>query len=153
MAQPNSSFDELASLTISKYSKTLRDNVSNNIPLYAMMKDAGAVVEEDGGVYLLENLDFGDNTTFKWFNGFEEISISPSEFATTASFDWKEGGGNAVFSHREVAQNSGESKQHDLVKGKIKNLERTIINNVGAALFYAGTESDGKAFTGLQAAA
>jgi len=123
---------------------------SNNIPLYAMMKDAGAVEEVDGGIYLLENLDFGDNQTFKWFNGYEELSIAPSDFATTAHFDWKEGGGNAVFSYREVAQNSGPSKRHDLIKGKIKNLERTIINNLGAALFYAGTESSGKAFGGAQ---
>jgi len=63
MVQPNSTFDELATLTISEYSPTLRDNVSNNIPLYAMMKDAGAVEEVDGGIYLLENLDFGDNQT------------------------------------------------------------------------------------------
>lgn len=150
MVQPNSTFDELASLTISEYSPTLRDNVSNNIPLYAMMKDAGAVEEVDGGIYLLENLDALDNGTFKWFNGYEELSISPSDFATTAHYDWKEGGGNAVFSHREVAQNSGPSKRHDLIKGKIKNLERTITNNVGAALTYAGTESSGKAFGGLQ---
>ncbi len=59
----NATFDELASLTISKYSKELRDNVSNNIPLWAMMKDAGAVVEVDGGIYLLENLDAFDNAT------------------------------------------------------------------------------------------
>ncbi len=150
MAQPNSTFDELASLTISKYSSTLRDNVSNNIPLYAFMKDAGAVVEEDGGIYLLENIDYNDNETFTWFNGYEEISIAPSEFATTAHFDWKECAGNAVFSKREVAQNSGESKQHDLVKGKVKNLERTIINNLGASLFHIGTENDGKSFGGLQ---
>ena len=131
--------------------KSRRGNTrSNNIPLYAFMKDAGAIVEEDGGIYLLENLDYNDNETFTWFNGYEEISIAPSEFATTAHFDWKECAGNAVFSAREVAQNSGESKQHDLVKGKVKNLERTIINNVGAALFHAGTENDGKSFGGLQ---
>ncbi len=152
MADPNSSFSELASLTISKYSKTLKDNVSNNIPLYAFMKDEGAIVEEDGGVYLLENLDYGDNATFKWYSGYDEIPIEPSPFATTANFDWKECAGNAVFSRREVAQNSGESKQHDLVKGKIKNLERTIINNVGAALHYAGTENSGLSFGGLQLA-
>lgn len=146
----NALFDELASLTISKYSPTLRDNVSNSIPLWAMMKDVGAVEEVDGGIYLLENLDAFENGTFTWFNGYEEISIQPSEFATTANFDWKEAGGNAVFSNREVAQNSGESKCHDLIKGKIKNLERTIINNLGAALFYAGTEFSGKAFGGLQ---
>lgn len=147
----NPTFDELASLTISKYSKTLSDNVSNNIPLWAMMKDEGAVDDTvDGGIYLLENLDAFDNTTFRWFNGYEEIPITPSEFATTAHFDWKEGGGNAVFNNREVAQNSGESKRHDLIKGKIKNLESTITNNLGAALFYAGTEFSGKAFGGLQ---
>ncbi len=45
--------------------KSLRDNkASNNIPLWAMMKDAGAVEEVDGGIYLLENLDALDNTTF-----------------------------------------------------------------------------------------
>lgn len=27
------------------------------------MKDAGAIVEEDGGIYLLENLDYNDNET------------------------------------------------------------------------------------------
>jgi hypothetical protein len=150
VASPNSTFDELASLTISKYSKTLRDNVSNNIPLYAFMKDEGAVEEVDGGVYLLENMDYGDNSTFTWFNGYQEVPITPSDFATTAHFDWKECAGNAVFSHREVAQNSGESKQHDLVKGKIKNLERTIINNIGAALHYAGTENSGLSIGGLQ---
>ena len=150
MASPNSSFDELASLTISKYSKTLRDNVSNHIPLYAFMKDENAIVEEDGGIYLLENMDYGDNATFTWFNGYQEISIEPSPFATTANFDWKECAGNAVFSAREVAQNSGESKQIDLIKGKIKNLERTIINNLGAALHYAGTENSGLSFGGLQ---
>jgi len=150
MASPNSSFDELASLTISKYSKTLRDNVSSHIPLYAFMKDANAVVEEDGGIFLLENMDYGANTTFTWFNGYQEIPISASEFATTANFDWKECAGNAVFNAREVAQNSGEAKQHDLIKGKIKNLERTITNNLGAALHYAGTENSGLSFGGLQ---
>jgi hypothetical protein len=152
MVQPNSSFDELASITIANYSDDLRDNVSNNIPLWAMMKDEGAVVEEDGGTYLLENLDFGDNATFKWYSGYEEISTSPSEVFTTAQFDWKECGGNVVFNEREKAINAGRQKKFDLVKNKTKNLERTMINNLGAALFFAGTENDGKSFGGLQAA-
>lgn len=150
MPQPNSSFDELASITISNYSDTLRDNVSNNIPLYAFMDDEGAIVEEDGGIYLLENLDFGDNATFKWFFGYEELSTAPTEAFTSANFDWKEANCNIVFNAREVAQNSGRSKRHDLIKSKTVNAERTMRNNIGAALFYIGTESDGKAFGGLQ---
>jgi hypothetical protein len=49
-----------------------------------------------------------------------------------------------------VAQNSGRAKQHDLIKSRTVNLERTMRNNIGAAQFYVGTESSGKAFGGLQ---
>ena len=150
MAQPNSSFDELASLTVNRYSKTLRDNVSNNIPTWAMFKDAGGIVEEGGTLQLIENLDFGDNATFTWFSGYDPISTTPREFATTAAFDWKECAGNATFSAREVSINDEPSKQHDLVKGKLKNLERTITNNLGAAVYYIGTESSGLAMAGAQ---
>ena len=150
MAQPNSSFDEYASLTIANYSDDLRDNVSNNIPLYAFMKAEGAVVETDGGTTLLENLDFGDNPTFKWFDGFEELTVSQGDFATSANFDWKEANVNIVFSERDKAINSGKAKRHDLVKGRTRNAESTLRNNIGAALFYAGTENSGKSIGGLQ---
>lgn len=150
MVQPNSSFDELASITVNEYSKTLRDNVSNNLPTWAMFKDAGAIVEVGGTIYLIENLDFGDNSTFTWFSGYDPISIQPSDAFTTANFDWKECAGNAVFNAREIAQNSEPGKQHDLIKGKIKNLERTITNNLGAATYYVGTESSGLAMAGAQ---
>ena len=114
------------------------------------MDDAGAIIEEDGGIYLLENLDFADNATFKWFNGYEVLSTTPSEVFTSANFDWKEANVNVVFNAREVAQNSGRSKRFDLIKSKTVNAERTMRNNVGAAMFYIGTESSGKAFGGLQ---
>jgi len=150
MAQPNSSFDELASITIANYSEDLRDNVSNSIPTWYFFDEAGAIVEEDGGNYLLENLDFADIVTFTWYSGNQEISTSPTEAFTSANFDWKEGGCNIVFNAGEVAKNSGRSKKHDLIKGKTRNAERTMGNNVGAALYYVGTESDGKAFGGAQ---
>ncbi len=151
MAQPNSSFDQLASLTISNYSKTLRDNVSANIPLYTFMKDNDGIDDTvDGGVYLLENLDYQANQTVAWYNGFEEISITPSDFATTANFDWKECGGNFVVSERQVAINSGAARQHNLLKSGIKNLEVSLSNNIGAALVNVGTEYSGKSFGGLQ---
>lgn len=152
MADANLSFDELASMTIANYSETLADNVSNNIPTWAMFKDAGAIEEEDGGTTLLEGLDYGDNPTFKWYSGYEEIPTTASPVIGSANYDWKECGGNAVWSAREIAINSGRQKKHDLIKSRTINLERTITNNLGAALYYAGTEFDGKALTGFQAA-
>lgn len=151
MGQPNSSFDELASITIANYSPTIADNVSNNIPLYAMMKDADGVEDADGGTTLLETLDFGDNPNFKWFSGYEELSLMAHDAIGAANFDWKECNVNIVFNRREIAINSGPAKRHDLIKSKTLNGERTATNNLGAALFYLGTETDGKALTGLQA--
>jgi hypothetical protein len=153
MATPNStsfSFDELASLTIANYSDEIRDNVTNNIPIWAMMKDEGAVDEAGGGTVLSEQLDFGDNATFKWFSGYESLSQVPTTAIGSATFDWKECNANVIFNRREIAINSGPEKRHDLIKSKSKNAERTILNNLGAASFYAGTEHDGKAFGGLQ---
>lgn len=150
MSQPNASIDELAAITIANYSDEFRDNVSNNIPTWHFFDEAGAVVEEDGGTVLTETLDFADNVTFKWYNGYEEISTSPTEAFTRADYDWKEGGCNILFNEREAAINSGREKKLDLITGKRKNAERTLRNNVGAALYYAGTESDGKAFGGAQ---
>lgn len=150
MPQPNASFDELASLTIANYSPTIADNVSNNIPLYAMMKDADGVETADGGTTLLEQLDFGDNTTFKWFSGYEELILTPTEAIGSANFDWKECNANVIFNKREVSINAGAEKKHDLIKAKSVNADRTITNNLGAAVYYVGTESDGKAIGGLQ---
>lgn len=151
MSQPNASFDELASITIANYGPTIADNVSNNIPLYAMMKDSEGVEEADGGTTLQEALDFGDNPNFKWFTGYEELSLNAHDAIGSANFDWKECNVNIPFSRRQIAINSGAAKRHDLIKSKTVNGERTITNNLGAALFYVGTESDGKALTGLQA--
>ena len=151
MAQPNSSFTELAAITIANYSKELSDNVSNNIPLLFYIDKKGNLKEDvSGGTTILENLDYGDNASFKWFSGYEELSVAPTDAFTAASFDWKECNANVIFSQREVAINSGEAKQFDLIKSKTLNTQRSIKNNLGAALYYSNTESDGKAIGGLQ---
>jgi len=152
MSGPNSSFSELAAITIANYSSELFDNVSNNLPLLYLLKQKGnvATVDVDGGTTILENLEYGDNASFKWYSGYEELSVTPSDVFTAASFDWKQCNCNAIFSGREIAINSGPSKQYDLIKSKTKNAERTMTNNLGASLYYAGTENDGKSVGGLQ---
>lgn len=151
MPQPNSSFSELASITINNYSKEFADNVTNHIPLLKFFKSNGSAKEDlGGGVYILENLMYGDNAGFQWFNGYETLSVAPTDAFTAAQYDWKEAYAPVVFSNREVLQNSGEEKQFDLIENKTKNAEFTLANNIGASLFYSNTESDGKAIGGLQ---
>ena len=153
MASPNTDFDDLAATTIDKYSSELADNVTNAIPLWAYLKENGNLKsgEVDGGLHILENLAYGENGNFKWFNGYELLDVTPSEMVTAASFDWKECNANVVFNGREVAINSGsDTKKFDLIETRTKNTERTLANNMGAAVYYAGTENDGKSIGGLQ---
>ena len=153
MTAPNSNFDQLAAITIAHYSKELYDNVTNNIPLLTFLKKRGNLKarEVGGGTKILENLRYSENGNFKWFNGFEQISVTPTDDFTAAEFEWKECNANVIFSQRQIAINSGsEEQQFDLIQGKTASTEDTITNNLGAALFYSNTESSGKAIGGLQ---
>lgn len=151
MADPNSNFDELASITLAKYSRRMHDNVTNNIPLLYYIKKSGGMREiTDGGTKILENLRYGDNASFKWFSGYEELSVAPTDDFTAAEFEWKECNANVIFSGREIAINSGAAKQFDLIENKQQSCEDTMMNNLGAALFYSNTENDGKSIGGFQ---
>jgi hypothetical protein len=153
MTAPNSNFDQLAAITIARYSSELADNVTNNIPLLMFLKREGNLKSNEvgGGTKILENLRYADNASFKWFNGFEYLSVQPTDDFTAAEFEWKEANANVIFSQRQIAINSGsEEQQFDLIEGKTQSTEDTITNNLGAALFYSNTENDGKSIGGLQ---
>ncbi len=153
MTDPNPDFDQLAAITIAHYSNELSDNVTNNIPVLMLLKKMGNLDTDEvsGGTTILENLRYAENASFKWFNGYEELSVTPTNDFSAASFDWKECNANVIFSGREVAINSGsEEKQFDLIKGKTQSTEDTLMNNLGAALFYSNTENDGKSIGGFQ---
>jgi hypothetical protein len=151
MADPNSDFSEYASTTIANYSKDMADNISDNIPLYAYLKEAGNVVPCDGGTQITEQLLYGDNATVKWYDGYEQLDVTPNDAVTTASFDWKQLNGNIVFNGKEVAINSGTSKRHDIIEARTQACEISLTNTLGAALFAVGTGSGGKEIGGLQA--
>jgi hypothetical protein len=151
MADPNSNFAGYASSTIAKYSETMADNISDNIPLYAYLKANKNVVKCDGGTTISEQLLYGDNATVKWYDGYETLDVTPSEAITSANFDWKQMNGNIVFNGKEVAINSGASKRHDIIEARTQACEITMTNLMGAALFSAGTGSGGKEIAGLQA--
>ncbi len=153
MADPNSNFSELASATIADYSEELADNVTNNIPFFAYLKKGGMLKKWQlgGGTEILENIEYGDNATFKWYNGYEELSVVPSNILTTAQFSWKECNANTVYSLREAMINAGDkTRMHDFITAKAKNSEKAITNNLGVAVYYSNTENDGKSIGGLQ---
>ena len=150
MALPNSSYAEIVSTTIDAYSDQLYDNILNHNPLLKRMQRKGNSSSIPGGVKILENLEYGENGTIKWYSGLETLDVSASDVFTSAEYEWKELNANVVITGLEKAQNSGAAAKHNLVKSKIRNAEKSLKNEMAAALFYANTENDGKSIGGLQ---
>lgn len=146
----NSSFTELATVTLNNYSRTIADNVSKHNPLLLRLMQRGNNVPVMGGDKILQNLDVSENGTFTWYSGAETLSVSASEVLSVASFDWKQANVNVVINGLERIKNAGREQKFDLLKARIANAERTIKNSVAAALFYSNTENGGKAIGGLQ---
>ena len=69
MAIPNSSYTELITTTIDNYRDTLADNVTNHNPMLVRLKRKGNTDAAEGGVKLLENLQYAENGTILWYSG------------------------------------------------------------------------------------
>lgn len=151
MPIPSSTYTEIVSTTLNKYSATLADNVLTNNSLLVRLKQRGNTKSVGGGVKILENLMYAENSSILWYSGLEQLSVASSDVLTSAEFSWKEANVNVIVSGLEKAQNSGTKESvHNLVEAKIKVAEKTINNEIGAALFYSNTENSGKSIGGLQ---
>ena len=149
MASPNSSFTEVITTTLQGYSKQLADNVTSHNALLNHNDKKGNKTPATGRT-IVQELEYAENATAKWYSGYETLDVSPSEIFTAAEFNYKQLNGNVVISGLEQVQNSGKEAVHNLLKSRIKNLEKTLKNTVATALYADGTGTDGKELGGLQ---
>ena len=150
MASPNLS--EIVTTTINHYSAQIADNVLNHNPLLYRMKERGRVAPVSGGVKILENLAYAENSTFKWYSGYEALDVSASDTLTSAEYEWKQANCNVTISGLEELQNSSREQMHNLLESRIMVAEKTMQNQIATSLYSDGTGSGGKELTGLQAA-
>jgi hypothetical protein len=149
MASPNATFTELVSTTFRKHGKVFRDNVSHNNVLYAKMGDKGNVETVDGGLSLVEPLDYAENGTYQRYSGYDLLNVSQSDVLTSAEFNWRQIAINVVASGLELRTNSGDSRIIALAKARIKNAMRTFKNNFSFDMYSDGTATN--QINGLQA--
>lgn len=149
MASPNSTFTELVSTTFRKHGKKFVDNVSRNNALYAYLMEGGNVETEDGGLTLVEPLDYASNSTYQRYSGFDILNVGASDVLTSAEFAWRQLAINVVASGLEMRINNGDSRIIALVKSRIKNALRTFRNNFSYDLYSDGTAPN--QINGLQA--
>lgn len=148
MASPNLS--EIVTTTLRNRSRQLADNVSNGNALLQRLNQRGNVRTFGGGRNIVQELEYAENSTFKYYSGYEQLDISPSDVFTAAEFDIKQAAVNVSISGLEQLQNASRERMIDLMQSRITNAERTMRNNITSGIYSDGTGSNGKEITGLQ---
>jgi hypothetical protein len=146
---PSPNLSEIVTTTIEHRSRTLADNVSKNNALLARLEKKGKRKPVSGGRQIIQELEYGENGTFGWYSGYDPLNISPSDVFTAAAFDWKQASVAVSISGLEELMNSGEDAMIDLLEARIENAERTMKNQMAAAIYGDGTAAGGKALGGL----
>lgn len=150
MAFANSDFDEIITTTLKDRTGKLADNVTNNNALLRHVNQRGNTSLVDGGETLVKELDFAENSTFKFYSGYEVLNIQPSDVLSAAEYDWKQAAVVVTMSGRQMRQNSGRNRVINLIGGRIKNAESTMMNNISTSIYSDGTGSGGLEIGGLQ---
>jgi hypothetical protein len=149
MASPNLS--EIVTTTLNNYSGKLADNVLNHNPLLDRLNRKGNVTPCSGGVKILQELEYAENQTAKWYSGYEALDVSASDVLTAAEFEWKQFNVNVTISGLEQMQNADSKERvHNLLRSRIRVAEKTAQNTVATSIFSDGTGTGGKEIGGLQ---
>jgi len=148
MNSPN--LTEMIATTQRNRAGKLADNVTDNAKLLKRLKQKGNVRLVSGGRTLVKELDYAENGTFMYYSGYQPFDISPSDVITAAEFEIKQAVASVSISGLEMIQNAGKEQVIDLLEARIKNCERTIMNNMSVGVYSDGTGSGGKQIGGLQ---
>ena len=149
MADPNLS--EIVTTTLRNRSKEFADNVSNGNALLQHLEKRGNIKNANGGRTIVQEVDYAENSTFMYYNGYEQLDISPSVVLSAAEFAWKQAATVVSWSGLEIdVQNSGPHQVADLLDARIRNSERTFANQISTGIYSDGTGTGGKQIGGLQ---
>lgn len=148
MANPN--FDEILSTTFKKYAPTFIDNVFDDRPLFARLMAKGKVQTIDGGQSIVEQLMYGENTTFASYSGYDTLDTTPQAGLSAAEYGWSQVSVNISISGIEEAKNKGASQIISLLNAKTLQAEESARSGLNVMGFGNGTGNAGKDFNGLE---
>ena len=143
MASPGQStlfttFTELVSTTYRNHSKEIADNVSNHNALFRRLKEKDKIRVEDGGLSIVQPLDYAENSTYQRYSGFDVLNVAASDVISAAEFAWRQVAVNVAASGLEIRTNSGANRIINFVKAKIKNAQRSMANGLSNDLYSTG---------------
>lgn len=132
-------FTELVTTTYRNHKKEISDNVSEHNALYRRLTTKGRVRREDGGLSIVEPLDYAENSTYQRYSGYDPLNVAASDVLSAAEFPWRQQATHVTASGLEIRSNSGENRIINLVKSRIKNAQRTMANNLSEDFYSSGS--------------
>lgn len=150
LANPSATMTEIVTTTLRNRTGKPADNVSKNNALLKRLKQKGNVKTVDGGRTIVQELEYAENGTYKRYSGYEALNISPSDVFTGAEYNYAQAAVAISISGLEELQNSGEEAIINLLGGRIKNADRTLMNNIALDIYSDGTADGGRQIGGLQ---
>jgi hypothetical protein len=153
MASPATSiipaWSELASTTYRAHSKEVADQVTKHNALFRRLTEKGRTRIEDGGLTIVQPLDYQANSTYQRYSGYDTLNINAVDVLTSAEFPWRQVAVNVAASGLELRTNSGENRIINFTKSKVKNAMRSMANGLSVDMYSDGTAAN--QIGGLQA--
>ncbi len=148
MASPNTSFDDIVTTSLQGYSGELADNITNHNALLRQINKKGNKMVATGRT-IVQEIEYAENVNVGWYSGAETFGVASGETLTAAEYSYKQLAGAVVINGLEEIQNSGKEAVHNLLKSRIRNLEKSLQNTMATALYADGSGSSSKEVGGL----
>jgi hypothetical protein len=145
----NSSFTDIIATTLQGYSGEMADNITNHNALFRQIERKGNQNVATGRS-IVQELEYEQNSNIIWYSGAETLPIAQQETFSAAEYSYKQLAGNVTITGLEEIQNSGKEAVHNLLRARIRNLDKSLRNTMAAALYADGTGNGGKEIGGLQ---
>lgn len=150
MAFPN--VTDIVATTIEARSRRLADNVTKNNGLLARLSQRGNVRTVSGGSKIFEELSFAENGNAGWYSGYDLLPVAAQDVLSAAEFEFKQAACPVTISGLDQIRNAGREQMIDLLEGRIKVAESTMMNLLAEGVYSDGTAAGGKQVGGLDIA-
>lgn len=140
-------YDQISAITLKKIIPKMVDNIFDSNPLLDRAKKK-FYTKVAGGTSITQPLNYAQVSSSDWYSGADTLSTTDNDVMTAAEYSWKQIYANISINRLDEIKNSGDAAILSLVKQKVQIAEKTIADQMGTALYNAGSNS--KAIGGLR---
>lgn len=139
-------WDAAWTLTMRAERKELTDNIFDEYPTLAWMRQGNRVQLDSGGKEIKENLLYGKNVS-EWFDGYDTLNTDAVDGITAAFYPRRYIATPITISMTEEKENQSPHQVKSLLSSKTMQSMSTARDTINSALFSAAT---GKTMLGFQ---